>query len=790
MNKFLAISLMGLFCCTSLLAQQTTSITGTLKDAETNMPLSGARIQYGSNSLTTSDTNGNFFIPCNSKAETLTISYIGYESQHFESLCDQNLQVKLNPIPANLDAVELSGKKAQEQKLSNPQALIHLTAKELNRGNGLFLDDAINANVPGVTMQRRAVSSGQQFNIRGYGNGVGFRGATNNFDGQGYKVYLNGIPLTDAEGITQLDDIDFASIGNVDVLKGPAGTRYGFSIAGAVNLTSIQPAAETTSINQKITVGKFGLLRLTSQLQLGGKKSSLLLNYGHQVSDGFMSHNNSQKEFVNLIFNYKPSSKQSLNGYFGYSNSYDERGGELSMEQYANKDYTGNARYIKNNAHSEVISFRAGFNHTYQFTHWLSNSSTVFGTGVNSNASSAGGWTDKNPLNYGLRSVFDMRFKLNENVALQGSSGIELQEQRTLITGYSMVENPNEVDGYNIIGGFKSNQFSRSSTSHVFTDWTLKLPRGFSVNAGIGLSAMQIDLEDRLYNPDSNKERRISANYKSLYAPHLAINKIFSDAVSLYASYSKGYKAPVSSNIVISTTGALNTGLVPEVGNQFEIGSKGTILNNRLNYELAVFQTTFSNKFTAVSVPLDENTTAYSYISNGGKQNHKGIETLVNYTAYEATTGVFSLIAPYANFTYSDFEYKNYQYQRLDAEGNTVILDYSGKAVAGVSPWVVNTGIDFNLNAGLYGNLNYQYRDAMPFTSDGLNRTNSFNLMNAKLGYRTHFDHFDLDVFAGADNLTGTQYYYMVFVNQLPDAYIPAPYEVNYYAGASLKYIF
>ena len=272
MNKFLAISLMGLFCCTSLLAKQTTSITGTLKDAETSMPLSGARIQYGSNSLTTSDTNGNFFIPCNSKAETLTISYIGYESQHFESLCDQNLQVKLNPIPANLDAVELSGKKAQEQKLSNPQALIHLTAKELNRGNGLFLDDAINANVPGVTMQRRAVSSGQQFNIRGYGNGVGFRGATNNFDGQGYKVYLNGIPLTDAEGITQQDDIDFASIGNVDVLKGPAGTRYGFAIAGAVNLTSIQPAAETTSINQKITVGKFGLLRLTSQLQLGGKK--------------------------------------------------------------------------------------------------------------------------------------------------------------------------------------------------------------------------------------------------------------------------------------------------------------------------------------------------------------------------------------------------------------------------------------------------------------------------------------------------------------------------------------
>ena len=60
-----------------------------------------------------------------------------------------------------------------------------------------------------VTMNRRSVSGGQQFNIRGYGNGVrGTNGASSNFDGQGYKVYLNGIPITDAEGITVLDDME------------------------------------------------------------------------------------------------------------------------------------------------------------------------------------------------------------------------------------------------------------------------------------------------------------------------------------------------------------------------------------------------------------------------------------------------------------------------------------------------------------------------------------------------------------------------------------------------------
>jgi outer membrane receptor protein involved in Fe transport len=89
----------------------------------------------------------------------------------------------------------------------------------------------------------------------GYGNGVGFRGASNNFDGQGYKVYLNGIPITDAEGTTIMDDIDFGSVGNVEVIKGPAGSLYGLAIAGAVNLQTKKADRGNTSISQQAMVG-------------------------------------------------------------------------------------------------------------------------------------------------------------------------------------------------------------------------------------------------------------------------------------------------------------------------------------------------------------------------------------------------------------------------------------------------------------------------------------------------------------------------------------------------------
>ncbi|PVW17353.1 TonB-dependent receptor [Marixanthomonas spongiae] len=787
--KKLLLSLCGILMCASVFAQS--QLNGKVLDATNNNPLSGATIKKNGIETTTTDANGAFSLPCNNNGMALTVTYIGYKPYTAEVTdCSKNLQILMVPSTSSLDEVQLSANSYRQESLKKPVSEVKLNPVELNRGTGLFLDDAINANVPGVIMTRRGVSSGQQFNIRGYGNGVGFKGISNNFDGQGYKVYLNNIPITAAENVTLLDDIDFASIGSVDVIKGPAASKYGFAIAGAVNLRTIRPKNGETSLSQKVTVGNYGLARFTTQFQMGREKTSLLLNYGHQISDGFMDHNNSTKDFMNLVFDFRPSEKQQISTYFGFSNSYDERGGELTIEQYENEDYSGSQRYIKNNAHSEIISFRAGLSHTYSFTNWLSNTTTVFGTGTSSNSSSAAGWSEEAPLNYGTRSVFDLDFDLGGDFSLSGQAGLEFQEKRSQALSYKMVENPSDPDGYNIIGATRSNQFATSKIHLLFTEWVLKMPYDFSLTAGVGKSSLFIDLEDRLYDPARGKPRVVSANYDDLVSPHFALNKVFNDNISVYASYSSGYKAPVSGNIIISATGGLNTGLVPEEGNQFEIGSKGNLLQNKLYYQLALFQATFKNKFTSVAVPAGDGTTLYSYLANGGKQDHKGVEALLKYNAYESATGFFRSVNPYLNVTYSDFKYEDFQYEAVSRDGELISQDYSGNDVAGVAPWVINAGVDVNTNLGFYGNITYMYRDAVPFTSDGLNVADSYSLLNGKIGYRTSFGQFDLDAFFGANNITGTQYYYMLFLNQLDDAYIPAPLDTNYFGGVNLKYNF
>jgi iron complex outermembrane receptor protein len=360
-----------------------------------------------------------------------------------------------------------------------------------------------------------------------------------------------------------------------------------------------------------------------------------------------------------------------------------------------------------------------------------------------------------------------------------------------------MVTNNADPNGYNIIGATRSNQTTINSTYSIFTQWSLILPQGFTFTAGVGSSTMNIVLNDKFYVATNNTTNptvptRYAMDYKNLVSPSVALNKLVTKDVSVYVSYNKGYKAPVSANIYTPTANMVNTSLRPEIGNQVEIGSKGNLLDGKLNYEVAYFAAKFTDKMTTVAVPNATNTaTAYTYTINSGNLDNKGVEILVKYTAYQSDNGIIKMVRPFVNLTYSDFKYNNFVYQ--GSTGNTPVgspTDYSGKAVAGVPKNVWNAGIDVTSKAGIYFNAVYMHRDAMPITSDNLIMTNAYDLLNSKIGFRKSISHFDIDAFFGANNIGNKQYYQMVFINQQPDTYLPGPRWINYFGGVNLKYTF
>ncbi|MCO6497974.1 MAG: hypothetical protein J5I50_09950 [Chitinophagaceae bacterium] len=140
-------------------------------------------------------------------------------------------------------------------------------------------------------------------------------------------MYLNGIPVTSAEGITVMDDIDYGSVGNVEVIKGPSGTLYGQAISGVVNLSTKRAEPRKASIGQDIMFGSHGLRRFTTHVEISKERASFMANYGKQLHSGFGQHTASRKDFVNMIGEFSPGREQSINAYFSYSYSYDERNG-------------------------------------------------------------------------------------------------------------------------------------------------------------------------------------------------------------------------------------------------------------------------------------------------------------------------------------------------------------------------------------------------------------------------------------------------------------------------------
>jgi iron complex outermembrane recepter protein len=799
-------------------AQQ--KIKGKVTDARTGLPLTGATITGSTKNVTITDKDGIFYIDCNLSSQ-VTISFVGYEkSVQTIKNCDDELSIALKPSNMALNEVEITATSNTNQSiLYQPLSITKLSTTELKRSTGLFFDDIINLNVPGVTFERRAVNSGQQFNIRGYGSGArGRNGVSSNFDGQGYKVYLNGIPVTDAEGITVMDDLDFGSIGNVEVVKGPAGTLYGQAIAGAVNLKTIRPERGKTSLEQQVMLGNYGLQRYTTQFQSGGEKSSILLNYGKQRHDGYFYHNASHKDFVNVALDFQPTEKQSISVYAGFADSYDERGGEQTIAQYKAKSDTGNFEYIKRNGHSHLVSFRAGVTHNYAFNNWLSNFTTVYGTGWYNDVSSAGGWTDKTTLNYGTRSAFNTKFALSNKVTLSGITGLEIQRQNAQTIGYNMKASPFDAtptvwtpgEPYWVLNAITGNTYTKSTTQAYFTEWTLSLPQDFSVTGGIGVSSVKFTLEDRFNPATAIKSSIFDTSYKKMWAPHFAINKVFNNKISVYASYSTGFKAPVSGTyfIAVPAVGAtpanarIVSGLKPEKGTQYEIGSKGSLMEDRLSYELSFFNAIFQDKMTGIAVknPNDATgVTLYTITANGGKQNHKGVEALLKYTVYQSNSGFFRPIHPFTNFTYSDFKYEDFRFHYINTGNKDSTVNYSGHHVAGVPKVTFNAGLDFGLQYGIYGNVTYAYRDKMPIVSTEEFFANSYSLLNSRLGIRQSLGrHFDMDLFFGVNNITNTQYPIKVFINQLTnplsttsgDAYIPGPRKANYYGGLNLKYNF
>lgn len=127
------------------------TLNGVVVDANTQSPLAGATIITPDGKGVATNKNGEFEISC---VPTITISHIGYNTLN-QSINDCNKPITVSLIVSDnyLQMVEITSLSNNTRiMIEQPMSIAKLDKLDINRGTGLFLDDAMNANVPKIRM--------------------------------------------------------------------------------------------------------------------------------------------------------------------------------------------------------------------------------------------------------------------------------------------------------------------------------------------------------------------------------------------------------------------------------------------------------------------------------------------------------------------------------------------------------------------------------------------------------------------------------------------------------------
>ena len=742
-------------------------IKGMIYDSQTKQALGGASIKtINDQTLTVSDKKGYFELPANNTNQELKIVLLGFKTQVINYKKQEGLlNIQLDADEANLNEVRVTGFAGNRTKKETAGSIALITGKDINRGSGVSFQAALNA-IPGVRMDQSTLSEAR-ISIRG--NGV-----RSSFGIRNIKIYLNDIPVTEADGTTRIEALDVNSIGRAEVIKGPASSIYGAGTGGVINFQLQRSPYQEQSLEAVGLAGSYGLHKLAMTYRNGGDKINSYVSYGWQEYGGYRDHSNDSRRFLSGNFQLFPDKKRIITLLLNRTTQNSQIPGALTADQVAVNPEQANASNLDKQAGRYQTWTRIGLGQQYQINDQFSNSTSVFTYSYDLNHPLPYAYLRNFYQSYGGRTRFsyDPGFSV---LPTQFIIGGEFNEGLTKGTQY--------VNNKGVEGAITANIDYRNTLYSLFYQSETELDDKTLLTVGISYNSLKYDVSNYILPAQSGIKR-----FKPQATPRVAISHNFAEALTLHASVSSGFSPPSSSEVK-NVDGSINPLLQAEKGINYEINAKGNILGSRLSYDLAVFKMDMKGELIGQSV--QQGITIYN---NAGKTIHDGAELALSWQILrpEDNNQVVSL-RPFVALTYSDFKFKNYKI--LNAN-NEVAANFDGNELTGVSPWVFNGGIDFETQYGIYIYMNYYFNDKMPLNDGNTAYNPSYQLLNSKVGYKKRLGKsFELNIYGGIDNIFNEAYSSIVSLNAVgfagaqPAYFNPSP-KRNGYAGFGFKYLF
>jgi iron complex outermembrane receptor protein len=672
-----------------------------------------------------------------------TIPIIAITFSGYSQITDSALQ--------QLQAVTITAYESNKKITDIPASVIVINKNQLVRFNNTSFVPVLNTQA-GIRMEERSPGS-YRLNIRGSSLRAPF-GVRN------VKVYYNNIPYTTPGGDSYFNQLGFYNVQSLEIIKGTGSSLYGAGTGGVLLLKSEDPNWQP-GVNAEVVSGSFGLQNYHVNVQLGESDFQNSAHYQYQKSDGYRNHTELKRAVLSWNTHAKLSDKSSLQGHFLYGNLFYETPGGLTKREYDSMPQQARPKAgVLPGAEASFAAiyqktFLAGLNFRYRFNERFTQNTSVYSA-----------YTQlRNPgiFNYGRvaephtggRIVWEYKIK---QLALH--AGGEIQQGFTNSKAYKNVNGQSDsLRTDDDVINFQASTFLQANWEWK-TNWLL--------TGGISMNQLKVAVTRLSSFPVTTKKR----SYNNEFAPRLAVLKKVNNHTSIFAAISKGFSPPTTSE-VLPSSGIISTDLEAEQGINYELGSRGTIINKQLGYDVTIFYYQLKN---AIVVRRDN--IGRDFFVNAGATRQTGVETQLHYALLQRPTGILNQCKIWLNHSWYNFKYRDF------IKAGT---DFSAKKLPSIARNTLSMGADLITKPGIYSNITYHYSDPIPLNDANTAFATSYHLLNIRAGWKKLMNNkYQAELFGGIDNILNTTYSLGNDINAAGGRHYNVAAGRNFFVGISL----
>ena len=736
-------------------------IKGKVIDSYNNSPLHNIKI-INTETKDTIYTNNQGLFEIN-KIGNYSFKKEGYIEKTIYLKNKEYYVIQLSINPSELNEVIINANNIPKHLKKSTATIEIISTSDIERGNSVNFIEVLN-RVPSIFMQSGALNT-NKISIRGIGS-------RNLYGTSKIRAYFQDIPLTSGNGETTIEDFELGTISRIEIIKGAGSSIYGAGLGGTIHLIPQSAYLNQTNAQTDISFGSFGLIKSVLNINHGSTKNSFRAIYSNTHSDGYRENNQYDRQTFTVNTNHFISNKDDITFLGCYVNLKGFIPSSINENTYKNNPKAAAFTWAQSKGYEDSKRGIFGLSWNHQFGSNTKQVTSVFTSFKDAYEPRPFDILTENTSAIGIRSrILGSVKKLNWT--LGGELFNDSYKSRNFENLYQ-----DYPAGTGSVEGDKFSDLKEKRTYYnIFFETNYNATERTTLSFGLNFNKTFYNLNDRFVS-NNNPDQSGSYKFKAMLSPKFGISHVFTHHISVYSNVSHGFSPPSTTETLLPD-GLINPDIKPETGWNFEIGSRSSFIDNRLQLNLAIYRLDIRNLLVARRTGNDE------FIGvNAGKTQHDGLEFTINYQWLKKQTYALNT---YANYTFNNFIFKEF----IDDDNN-----YSGNELTGVPKDVFNAGVDFSSQLGFFGNINFQYVGSMPITDSNSLFSESYNLTNLKFGFQKNINKkLNFKVYLGINNIFDEAYASQILINAsgfggiAPRYYYPGN-PVNYYSGFNLNFNF